>query len=112
LLSPPSTLLDTASVLVRSNFVYALLFDTIAPDPTIPGAIGTTAPLTSMLTSAGDAGALADRLNALLMHGTMSAGMRQAVMNAVNAIPTSDAIDRVRAAAYVVGTSAQYQVEQ
>jgi hypothetical protein len=46
------------------------------------------------------------------MHGTMSAGMRQAVMNAVNAIPTSDAIDRVRAAAYVVGTSAQYQVEQ
>jgi hypothetical protein len=65
-----------------------------------------------MLTSAGDAGALADRLNALLMHGTMSAGMRQAVMNAVNAIPTSDAIDRVRAAAYVVGTSAQYQVEQ
>jgi uncharacterized protein (DUF1800 family) len=112
LVSPPSTLLDTSSVMVRSNFVYALLFDTIAPDPTIPGSSGTSAPLTSLLTSAGDAGALADRLNALLMHGTMSAGVRQAVMNAVNAVSTSDALDRVRAAAYVVGTSAQYQVEQ
>jgi uncharacterized protein (DUF1800 family) len=112
LVSPPSTLLDTASVLVRSNFIYALLFDTIAADPTIPGATGTSAPLTSFLTTAGDAGALADRFNALLMHGTMSAGMRQAVLNAVNAVSTSDPLDRVRAAAYVVGTSAQYQVEQ
>ncbi len=112
LFSPPSTLLDSASVLVRSNFIYALLFETINPDPTIPGAIGTSAPLTSLLTSAGDAGALADRLNALLMHGVMSAGMRTAVMNAVNAVPSSDPIDRVRAAAYVVATSAQYQVEQ
>ena len=46
------------------------------------------------------------------MHGTMSSGMRQAVLNAVNAIPATDAIDQVRAAAYVIGTSAQYQVEQ
>ncbi len=112
LVSPPSTLLDSASVLVRSNVIYALLYLTISPDQTIPGSSGTTAPLTSFLTSAGDAGALADRLNALFMHGTMSAGMRQAVVNAVNAIPASDPIDRVRAAAYVVGTSAQYQVEQ
>ena len=112
LVSPPSTLLDSTSVLVRSNFVYALLFDTIAPDPTLPGATGTSAPLTSLMTSAGDAGALADRLNALLMHGTMSAGMRQAVLNAVNAVSASDSLNRVRAAAYVVGTSAQYQVEQ
>jgi uncharacterized protein (DUF1800 family) len=112
LVSPPSTLLDSASVLVRSNFVYGLLFTTIAPDPTIPGATGTSAALTSFFTSTGDAGALADRLNALLMHGTMSAGVRQAVVNAVNAVPSSDPIDRVRAAAYVVGTSAQYQVEQ
>jgi uncharacterized protein (DUF1800 family) len=112
LVSPPSTLLDSTSVLVRSNFVYALLFDTIAPDPTIPGATGTSASLSSLMTSAGDAGALADRLNSLLMHGTMSAGMRQAVLNAVNAVSASDPLDRVRAAAYVVGTSAQYQVEQ
>jgi uncharacterized protein (DUF1800 family) len=112
LVSPPSTLLDSSSVMVRSNFVNALLFNTIAPDATIPGSTGTTAPLTAFWTSASDAGALADRLNALLMHGTMSSGMRQAVLDAVNAIPASDAVDRVRAAAYVIGTSAQYQVEQ
>jgi hypothetical protein len=112
LVSPPSTLLDSTSVFVRSNFIYALLFETIGPDPTIPGATGTSAPLTSLMTSAGDAGALADRLSALLMHGTMSTGVRQAVMNAVNAVSASDALNRARAASYVVGTSAQYQVEQ
>ncbi len=112
LVSPPSTLLDSTSVLTRSNFVYALLFATIPPDPTIPGATGTSASLTALGTTAGDAGALADRLNALLMHGTMSAPMRQSAVNAVNALPTTDSVDRVRAAAYVVGTSAQYQVEQ
>ncbi len=112
LLSPPSTLYDSTSALTRANFVFELLFETVNPDPTIPGATGTTAPLTDFLTSASDAGALADRLNALLMHGTMSSGMRQAVLDAVNAVPSTDAIDRVRAAAYVVGTSAQYQVEQ
>jgi len=112
LVSPPSTLLDSTSVLTRSNFVYALLFSTISPDTTIPGATGTSAPLTALGTSAADAGALADRLNALLMHGTMSAAVRQAVVNAVNAVPATDSVNRVRAAAYVVGTSAQYQVEQ
>jgi uncharacterized protein (DUF1800 family) len=112
LVSPPSTLLDSSSVMVRSNFILALLFSTIAPDATFPNATGTTAPLTDFLSSAGDAGALADRFNALLMHGTMSSGMRQAVMNAVNAVGATDAIDRVRAAAYVIATSAQYQVEQ
>jgi uncharacterized protein (DUF1800 family) len=112
LVSPPSTLLDSTSVLTRSNFIYALLFATIPPDPTIPGATGTSASLTALGTTAGDAGALADRLNALLMHGTMSAPMRQSVVNAVNALPATDSVDRVRAAAYVVGTSAQYQVEQ
>jgi len=112
LVSPPSTLLDSTSVLTRSNFVYALLFDTIPPDPTIPGSTGTSAPLTALGTSAADAGALADRLNALLMHGTMSAAMRQVVVNAVTAVPSTDSVNRVRAAAYVVGTSAQYQVEQ
>jgi hypothetical protein len=111
-LSPPSTLLDSTSALARSNFVYTLLFSAINPDPTIPGATGTSSPLTALRTSAADAGALADRLDALLMHGTLSPGMRQAVVDAVDAVPGTDSLNRVRAAAYVVGTSAQYQVER
>jgi hypothetical protein len=112
LLSPPSTLLDSNSVMSRANVLYTLLFKSVAADPTIPGASGTTAPLTDLATSAGDAGALADRLDALLLHRTMSASMRSAVLNAVNAVASTDAVGRVRAAVYVIGTSAQYQVEQ
>ncbi|MGO9832365.1 MAG: DUF1800 family protein, partial [Myxococcaceae bacterium] len=112
LVSPPSTLFDSSSALVRSNFIYALLYDTISPDSTVSGSTGTSAPLTAFLATASDASALTNRFNALLMHGTMSAGMTQAVLSAVNAIPATDGIDRVRAAAYLIGTSAQYQVEQ
>ena len=112
LLSPPSVLFDSTTALSRSNVVYTLLFSKVAPDATIAGATGTVAPLTDLASSAGDAGALADRLDALLMHRTMSAGMRSAVLSAVNAVPASDPVGRVRAAAYVIATSAQYQVER
>jgi len=112
LVSPPSTLLDSTTVMTRSNVVYALLFRNIAADTTVAGSTGTTAPLTDLASSAADAAALVDRLDALLMHRTLSPPMRQAVLDAVNAVPASDAVGRVRAAAYVLGTSAQYQVER
>ena len=112
LVSPPSELLDSTSALQRSNFVYALLFRTIAPDATVANATGTTAPLTDFTGSATDSGVLADRLAALLMHGTMPPGMRQAVVSAADAVDASDPVGRVRAAAYVIATSAQFQVEQ
>jgi len=112
LVSPPSVLLDATTFMTRSNVVYTLLFRTIAADPTVAGSTGTSAPLTDLATSAADPGALADRLDALLLHRTMSAAMRSAVLDAVNAVPASDAVGRVRAAAYVIGTSAQYQVER
>jgi uncharacterized protein (DUF1800 family) len=112
LLAPPSALLDSTSVLVRSNFVYSLLFKTAAPDTTVPGATGTSAPFTDLLAVGADTGRLADRLDAVLLHRTMSSGVRQAVVDAVNAVQASDPVGRIRAAAYVVGTSAQYQVEQ
>jgi uncharacterized protein (DUF1800 family) len=112
LVSPPSTLLDSATVMQRANVLYRLLFQGAAPDSTVPGSTGTQAPLTSLWALAGDSNALVDRMNALLMHGTMTTAMRQAVLDATNAVADSDRLGRARAAAYVVGTSAQYQVER
>jgi hypothetical protein len=58
---------------------------------------------------------MADYLNTLLLHGTMSAAMKQTVVDAVNAIPnTSSDYQRRRAqtAIYLVATSAQYEVQR
>jgi uncharacterized protein (DUF1800 family) len=112
LVSPPSTLLDATTAMTRSNAIYAILFRNIAADATVAGSTGTSAPLTDLANSAADPAALVDQLDALLLHKTMSGPMRTAVLNAVNAVPASDAVGRVRAAAYVIGTSAQYQVER
>ena len=63
----------------------------------------------------GDRGQLADTLNALLLHGMMSASVRNSVMTAATAIPTSTSqyqLKRAQTAVYLVVTSAQYQVER
>jgi hypothetical protein len=58
---------------------------------------------------------LVDRLNALLLHGTMSPAVRASVLSAVISIPTSDANfarKRVQAAAYLIVTSPQFDVQR
>jgi hypothetical protein len=62
-----------------------------------------------------DPPAMADYLNNLLLHGTMSAAMKQTVVNAVNQIlPSSSDYQRRRAqtAIYLVAASAQYEVQR
>ena len=78
----------------------------------MPGAIGTKPDWTTLAAIAGDAGALVDKLDALMMNRTMPAAMRTAIMTAVNAIPASDPTTRAKTALYLVGTSSFYQVER
>ena len=56
---------------------------------------------------------LVDRLNRLLMHGTMSDDMRNSIIAAVNAVtPATDTLKRARQALYLVATSSQYQAQR
>ena len=58
---------------------------------------------------------LVDALNRRMMHGTMSAGMKDAIRTAVVAIPATPAANmlaRARQAIYLVATSSQYQVQR
>jgi uncharacterized protein (DUF1800 family) len=112
-LAPEFDIYDSASALNRSNVTYSLLYSTrINPDPNVYGAIGTTLDLTAFQAVASDANALADKLDRLLMHGTMSAEMRASIVNAVNAITASDSLNRARMGLYLVYISPQYQVER
>jgi uncharacterized protein (DUF1800 family) len=112
LVSPPSGVFDSTTALGRSNFVYTLVYRGAPPDSTVAGSTGTATSLASLATSAGDPGALVDRLDAVLMHKTMPAAMRQEIVTAVSAVADGDPTGRVRMAVYLIGTSAQYQVER
>ena len=48
----------------------------------------------------------------LLLHGTMSAEMREIIRRAVAAVAASNSLKRARTAVYLVATSSQYQVER
>jgi uncharacterized protein (DUF1800 family) len=113
LIGPEFQLLTSATAIARANVTNALIFGNgIAPDATVFGATGTQVDLSAYAAVAADAGALADRIDRNLLGGTMPAGMRSAIINAVNAVAASDSTGRARAALYLAFASPQYQVQR
>ena len=55
---------------------------------------------------------LVEQLNLLLLHGTMSAAMRDSILRAVTAVAATNPLKRARTALYLVASSSQYQVEK
>jgi hypothetical protein len=113
LLGPEFGVQTTTTAINRANFANTLLFsNAIAPDATVYGATGTRLDLAPYQALAGDPAALADRLDRDLLAGTMSPGMKSAIVTAVNAVGASDTLNRARTAAYLVVTSPQFQVSR
>jgi Protein of unknown function (DUF1800) len=107
---PEFGILSTSTALQRANFVNTMVFSRIAVSANAPN--GTAIDLTPMQAFAGDPAQLVDALNALMLHGSMSAAMRQSIMQAVAAVPVSNPLKRARTAVYLVATSSQYQVQR
>lgn len=76
---------------------------------------GTRIDLTKLqnLATADTTGALlVDTLNRELMNGSMSANVRTQILNAVQAVTSTNTLKRARTALYLVVTSPQYQVQR
>lgn len=126
LLGPAFGILTTSTSLRRANFVNTIIYSGITrTTPTPAGCttacdpgnrpLGTALDLSALQSQASDPQALVNALDALLLHGTMSAAMRASIVQAVSAIPTSDAqhqLKRARTAVYLVATSSSYQVQK
>jgi uncharacterized protein (DUF1800 family) len=108
-LGPEFGILTTVTTLKRANFVNTMTFgggiNTGSNAPT-----GTALDLSTLQAMTPDA--MADYLNGLLMHGTMSDDMRTHLISAINAVAASNPLKRARTAAYLVLTAAQYQVQR
>ncbi|HET7730688.1 MAG TPA: DUF1800 family protein [Usitatibacter sp.] len=112
LVAPEFQLLTTATAIGRANVANTMIYGTIAADSSIYGATGTQLDLAPYAAVAADAGALADRIDRVLLGGTMTAGMRAALTSAVNAVAATDAAGRARAALYLTVSSPQFQVQR
>jgi uncharacterized protein (DUF1800 family) len=113
ILGPAFGILSTSTTLRRANVANQLIYSGIPVGVNNP--TGTQLNLISLEAQASNPGAIADQLNALLLHGTMSTQVRTSIVNAMNAIPTSDgnfARKRAQVAAYLVVTSSQFDIQR
>jgi hypothetical protein len=120
LVSPPTKLMTVATIVARHNLAYdwTVTGDTrgeYAVQTTIAGATGST-PDWSAWEAITDPGALADRVDTLMLNRTMTAAQRAALLAAIGAVTNADPViqarKRAQVALYVVATSPQFQVDR
>jgi hypothetical protein len=112
--APEFALLNTTSAISRTNFISVLVFDGITPNIT-DSLRGTSIDVSEAMafTDADPSGnQLLDYLNTKMMHGTLPAEQRAAVLTAVSAVPSTNSLMRTRTAIYLLASSSQYQIQR
>ena len=110
-LGPQFAIFSSLTSLRRANFANRVIFSNIpAAPPNRPS--GTSIDLSPWDPLANNPDQLIETLNHLLLHGAMSAEMRDSVRVAVESVPASNARLRVRTALYLIAASSQYQVQR
>jgi uncharacterized protein (DUF1800 family) len=112
--APEFQLLNTASAISRTNFMYILIFEGITPNVT-DALRGTSLNLSDAVAfAAADASGnqLLDFLNTKMLHGTLSAEHRNALATAIAAVPASNPTLRAKTAVYLLAASSQYQIQR
>ena len=113
ILGPEFGITNAQTSLERANWVNTMVFDGgIAADPNDDSPLGTALDLSELQLLASNPGNLVDRLNRLLMHGTMSDPLRGSIIDAVNAVDSGDPYRRGQQALYLVVVASQYQTQR
>jgi hypothetical protein len=110
---PEFGIMTTGTAIARANFVNTMIFSRINISASAP--LGTSINLADMQAlAASDASGnkLMDALNQKMMHGAMSAQMRNTILTAVQAVASTSPLDRAKQAIYLIATSSQYQVQR
>jgi len=116
LLGPEFGIMDATTALKRANFMNQMTFNNgIAVNcgtNSCNSPNGTSINVSELQLLASNPTNLVDRLNRLMMHGTMSDEMKNSIVTAVNAVSANNTLLRARQALYLVATSSQYQVQR
>jgi uncharacterized protein (DUF1800 family) len=100
---PEFAIFNTNTALARINFLNSMVFGSISS--------GTKVDLTPVM-NAGTPDQMADWLNVLFLHGTMSSQMKTSIVTALGALSATDTKSQAKAAIYLVTSSSQYQVQR
>ncbi len=116
LLGPEFGIMDATTALKRANFINQMTFNNgIAVNcgtNSCNSPNGTSINLSELQLLSANPTNLVDRLNRLMMHGTMSDDMKNSIVAAVNAVSANNTLLRARQALYLVATSSQFQVQR
>jgi len=124
ILGPAFGILSTSTTLRRANDINTLVYSGVTANTTPTAASpdrprGTSVDTANLEAIANDPtgpDAIADYLNALMLHGTMSTQVRTSLLTAINAINdatlTTRARKRAQVAIYLVATSSQYDIQR
>ena len=104
--------MNSQTSLKRANFVDQMTIEGGVQDNGDDTPYGTSLDYGELQVLAANPDNLVDRLNRLLLHGTMSDQLRASIVGAVNAVDPSDPLLRAQQALYLVAVSSQYQVER
>lgn len=109
---PEFGILTTGTTIARANFVNTMVYSKVAVGTNSP--LGTSlnfSEMQSLMAADMSGNLLLDTLNTRLMHGTMSAQMRNTILTAIQA-NSAETLPRVQTAVYLTATSSQYQVQR
>ena len=112
---PEFALFTTGTAIARANFGNTIIFNRININANRRVTSGTSTSLAEMQAlAAADASGntMLDALNTKMMHGTMSAQMRNAIRTVILTVPESNPLLRAQRAVYLIATSSQYQVQR
>jgi uncharacterized protein (DUF1800 family) len=111
--APPMGIHNTNTVLARSNFVYAMLYEGgLARDDEVAGSTGTTIDLAPYAALATDPRKLVAELDTRLYGGAMPPGVRNEIFNTVSALDANDRNERARVAIFLAATAFQFQASR
>ena len=115
---PEFAIHTTNTAVSRANLVYTLVYNGYAPDPTIPGAMGTRLDLSQFAALANNPAAMVARFSDVLTGGQFDPTAQGIVVTAVNAVtlgspPTAaQLLQRAQMAAYLMLSSYHFQVQR
>ncbi len=114
ILAPEFEILNTGYAVKRTNLMHTLIFEGLTANAT-DSLRGTSLNVNEFVPAAqADASGnqLLDILNERMMHGAMVQAHKDAILTAVQAVPSSNPTLRVRTAVYLIAASSQYQIQR
>lgn len=114
ILAPEFEILNTGNAVKRTNLLYLLVIEGITPGGA-ESLRGTSLDFSEFVPHAEadpSGNQLLDYLNAKMMHGALVEQQKNSILTALQVVPASNPLLRVKTAVYLIAASSQYQIQR